>query len=133
MIRSSSRCSWAVCRRSEQKLDRAQVPGTTIDQGRLRAAEGVSPEDVPVQSDARNPFPDKTRVLPCRHGLAGPPTACEQKLAGLFARRLEIVINRLAGLLRQFEPDGTPGLEHVSIPRAVRAYCRSHASRDPDE
>src|SRR5215471_16924313 len=95
---------------AKQELNRAQVPGTAIDQGRLRAAEGVSPEDVPVQSDARNPFPDKTRVLPCRHGLAGPPAACEQKFAGLLARRLEVVINGLAGLLRQFKSDQTPSL-----------------------
>jgi len=109
---------------AKQELNRAEVPGTAIDQGRLRAAEGVSPEDVPVQSDARNPFPDKTRVLPCRHGLAGPPAACEQKLAGLFARRLEIVINRLAGLLRQFEPDGTPGLSLANRRAAERVAVR---------
>ena len=70
----------------------------------------MSSEDVPVQSDARNPFPDNACVLPCRHGLAGLPAACEQKFAGLLARRLEVVINGLAGLLRQFKSDRTPSL-----------------------
>ena len=75
-----------------------------------------------------NPFPDKTRVLPCRHGLAGPPAACEQNFAGLFARRLEIVINRLAGLLRQFEPDGTPGLSLANRRAAERVAVRGNVS-----
>src|SRR5262245_31362571 len=70
----------------------------------------MSAEHVRVQSDARNPFRDKPRILPRRHGLARPSPACEQKLAGHLASRFEVVINGLTGLLRQFKPDRTPGL-----------------------
>src|ERR1700719_3278207 len=56
---------------AKQKLDRTQVAGATVDQGRLRAAERVRGKDVRVQSDARDPFCDEPRVLPCCHG---PPT-----------------------------------------------------------
>src|ERR1700738_1491631 len=37
---------------AKQKLDRTQVAGATVDQGRLRAAERVRGKDVRVQSDA---------------------------------------------------------------------------------
>jgi hypothetical protein len=37
---------------AKQKLDRTQVAGATVDQGRLRAAKRVRAEDVRVQSDA---------------------------------------------------------------------------------
>jgi hypothetical protein len=51
-----------------------------------------------------------SRVLPRRHGLSGPPPAGEQRLAGLLSGRFEVVINGLAGLLRQFKSNRTPGL-----------------------
>src|SRR6202048_1086949 len=63
---------------AKQKLDRTQVAGPTVDQGRLRAAERVRGKDVRVQSDARDPFCDEPRVLPCCHGLTNPPAAGEQ-------------------------------------------------------
>src|SRR6202022_366982 len=65
---------------AKQKLDRIQVAGATVDQGRLRAAERVRGKDVRVQSDARDPFWDEPRVLPCCHGLTNPPAAGEQKI-----------------------------------------------------
>src|SRR6516225_10381848 len=70
---------------AKQKLDRTQVAGATVDQGRLRAAERVFAKDVRVQSDARNPFCDEPRVLPCCHGLTTPPAIGEQKFAGHLA------------------------------------------------
>jgi hypothetical protein len=36
--------------------------------------------------------------------------SCEQELAGLFAGRPDVVIHRLAGLFRQFEPYRPSGL-----------------------
>ena len=66
---------------AKQKLDRTEVAGATVDQGRLRAAERVRGKDVRVQSDARDPFCDEPRVLPCCHSLTNPPPAGEQKFA----------------------------------------------------
>src|SRR6202048_3363697 len=66
---------------AKQKLDRTQVAGATVDQGRLRAAERVRGKDVRVQSDARDPLCDEPRVLPCCHGLTKPSAAGEQKFA----------------------------------------------------
>src|SRR6476661_10649139 len=109
-MRASACCSRAVCRLSQQELDRTQVAGATVDQGRLRAAERVRGKDVRVQSDARNPFCDEPRVLPWCHGLTNPPAAGEQKFAWHLAGRLEVVVNGLARLLRQLEADWTPGL-----------------------
>src|SRR5271165_168548 len=83
---------------AKQKLDRTQVAGATVDQGRLRAAERVRAKDMRVQSDARNPFCDEPRVLPCRHGLTNPPAAGEEKFAWHLAGRLEVVVNGLAPL-----------------------------------
>jgi hypothetical protein len=53
---------------AKQKLDRTQVAGATVDQGRLRAAERVRAEDVRVQSDARDPLCDAY----CRVVMASP-------------------------------------------------------------
>src|SRR3981189_2928274 len=73
--------------------DRTQVAGATVDQGRLRSAERVRGKDVRVQSDARDPFCDEPRVLPCCHGLTNPPAAGEQKFAWHLAGRLEVVVH----------------------------------------
>src|ERR1700736_4837612 len=77
---------------AKQKLDRTQVAGATVDQGRLRAAERVRGKDVRVHSDARDPFCDEPRVLPCCHGITNPPAAGEQKFAWHLAGRLEVVV-----------------------------------------
>src|ERR1700738_1599352 len=61
------------CLVTQQKRARAQVAGATVDQGRLRAGERVRGKDVRVQSDARDPFCDEPRILPCCHGLTHPP------------------------------------------------------------
>jgi hypothetical protein len=70
----------------KQKLDRTQVGGATVDQGRLRAAERVRGKDVRVQSDARDPFCDEPRVLPCLswpHQPAGGCTVRQRKTGRL--------------------------------------------------
>jgi hypothetical protein len=39
-----------------------------------------------------------------------PSAGCEQELAGFLAGRPDVVVHRLAGLFRQFKPDGPPSL-----------------------
>jgi hypothetical protein len=95
---------------AKQQLDRTEVAGAAVDQGRLRAAERVSGEDVRVQSDARNPFRDEPRILACCHGLAGPSPAGEQKFRARVAGRPEVFIKGLTGVLGQLEADRTAGL-----------------------
>src|ERR1700738_4150636 len=127
-MRASACCSRAVCRRSEQKLDRTQVAGATVDQGRLRAAERVRGKDVRVQSDARDPFCDEPRVLPCCHGLTNPPAAGEEKFAWHLAGRLKVVINGLARMLRQLEAYWTPGLSLAHRRTGERVSVRGTSS-----
>src|SRR5258708_16568095 len=113
---------------AKQKLDRTQVAGATVDQGRLRAAERMRAKDVRVQSDARDPFCDEPRVLPCCHGLTNPPAAGEQKFVCHLAGRLEVVVNGLARLLRQLEADWTPGLSLAYRRTGERISARATSS-----
>src|SRR6202047_5668280 len=48
-------------------------------------------EDVRVQSDARKPFRDEPRILPCCHSLARPPAAGGKKSACHLAGHLKVV------------------------------------------
>src|SRR5262249_18434831 len=95
---------------AEQELNRSQVSCATVDQGRLGASERVGAIDVRVQSYAGNPLGNETCILSSGHALAGLSPTREQKLAGLLASGLQVVVEGLAGLLRQFEADWVPGL-----------------------
>jgi hypothetical protein len=48
--------------------------------------------------------------LPLCHMVFLPTASCEQKLAGFLADRPDVVVDRLAGLFREFKSDGTPSL-----------------------
>jgi len=67
-------------------------------------------EEVRVQPDASNPLGDKPRVLPRRHAPSETASADKQGFARFLASHPYVVIDRLSGLLGQFEPDGLPGL-----------------------
>ena len=95
---------------SKQKLHRAQVARAAIDQGRLRAPERVRAEHMRVQPDACNPVRNKARVLPRGHALSRPPVARKQKFVTFLPGQLQIGINGFAGVVGQFEPDGTSSL-----------------------
>src|SRR5262249_18571276 len=80
-----------------------------VDHGRLGASERVGAENMRVQSDACDPLGNQAGVLPRCHALSGPTPARKQKLAGPLAHRLQVGINRLAGMLGQFESDRAAG------------------------
>src|SRR5579864_3863751 len=64
-----------------------------------------------AQADASNPAGDEPGVLPRRHAPAAPSTAArEQELTRLPGCGFEVLVDCLAGLLRQLEPDRTSGL-----------------------
>src|SRR5271165_6604827 len=93
-----------------KKLHGSQVASPTIDQGRFCSSQGMSAEQVRVQPDAGNPLRHTPSVLPRSHTPFLPSAGCEQELAGLLTGRPDVVVHRLAGLFRQFEPDRPPGL-----------------------
>src|SRR5215472_16721344 len=58
-----------------------------------------------IEPDASDPFAHEACILACRHTTAAMPTAREQKLARLLARRSQVVLDRLPGLFGQLELD----------------------------
>src|ERR1700724_1695965 len=70
----------------------------------------MGPEKVWVKADASNPFGDKPRVLPRRDTPSRTTTAGEHKFAGLLGGGPQVIVDSLAGLLCQLEPNGLPGL-----------------------
>jgi hypothetical protein len=90
---------------TEQELYGPQVAGAAIDQGRLRPSQRMRPEQPRVEPDAANPFGHEAGVLASRHAMAASSAAGEQKLAGLFAQRSQVIFDRLRGLLGQLELD----------------------------
>jgi len=53
---------------------------------------------------------NKARVLPRGHALSRPPGARKQKFVTFLPGQLQIGINGVAGVVGQFEPDGTSSL-----------------------
>jgi hypothetical protein len=70
----------------------------------------VRAKQLGVEANVPDPIGDEPCVLPGRDASRQPTAAGEQKFAGLLAGASEVVINRLAGLFRQFESDGATGL-----------------------
>jgi hypothetical protein len=94
---------------AEQKLDSSQIAGAPVNERRLCPAQRMGPVNMQVQPDAREPVRKQPRVLTGRHGVSRPPTG-EQKVARLLTFLSDVVVEGLASLLRQLEPDGTPCL-----------------------
>ena|SRR5690349_18119925 len=61
--------------------------------------------DARIEADTRDPLRDKPSILACRQTTADCATAREQKVAGLVACLLEIVVDRLTCLVCQLELD----------------------------
>src|SRR6266702_8246838 len=62
-----------------------------------------------VQPDASDPLRHQARILAGRHAGFCATTTCEQGLAGPLVGSLQIIIDRLAGLLTQFKSAWAPG------------------------
>ena len=73
-----------------------------------------------IKSDACQPFRQKPSILAGRHALAVTPSAREQRLTWLLTGGSEVVVNRLAGLIRQLELDrGRPVFFCLTIARSI--------------
>src|ERR1700737_1265401 len=68
----------------------------------------MRPEQPRVQPDAADPLRYEARILARCHVAVGTTTAREQELTGPFVGGLQIVIDRLAGLLAQLKSDWPP-------------------------
>jgi len=90
---------------SKEQLHGTQVAGTTINECRFGSAERMRSEEAGVKPNGANPLGDQPRVLPRCHAPIAATAARKEELAGLFAGRSEIRIERLTCLLRQLEPD----------------------------
>src|ERR1700730_2412854 len=91
----------------------------------------MRPEQPRVQSNAPNPLANEPRILARCHVAVGTATAREQELTGPFVGCLEIVIDRLAGLLAQFKSDWPPGLL-LQQSRSIRRVPADGDIPDPD-
>ncbi len=63
-----------------------------------------------IQADASDPLREKASILARREAAIWTPTAGEQEIVGFLASGLEVVIDRLAGLLGDLELDRSAGL-----------------------
>src|SRR3982751_1570392 len=62
-----------------------------------------------IESDADEPLGQKPGILARGHALSRPPTR-KQELAQLLSRQLDVIVDRLAGWLRQLKSDRAAGL-----------------------
>ena len=58
-----------------------------------------------IQANASDPLREQARILAGREAATWTPTAGEQEIAGVLAVGLEVIIDRLAGLLGDLELD----------------------------
>jgi hypothetical protein len=92
----------------------------------------MSPEQPWVQSNAADPLGNEPRILARCHVAVGTTTPREQELAGPFVGGLQIVIDRLAGLLAQFKSDWPPGFL-LPDRSAIRRVPIGSDILDPDD
>jgi hypothetical protein len=81
-MRASACCSWAVCRRSEQKLDGPEISGPPVDQRGFRASQRMRSKQPRVQPNAADPLGNEARISARCHAGFGTTTTREQELAG---------------------------------------------------
>jgi hypothetical protein len=114
-------------RMTEQQLNRTEITGPAVDEGRLCAAERVRPEEVRIQANARNPTRDKASVLTCRQRPVVAHVAGEQELTRPFSSDTDVRVDSLPRLLGQLESNRSAGLllangrtiDHMSTRRNI--------------
>jgi hypothetical protein len=91
---------------AEEQLNRPQVAGALVDQGRLRSTHGMRRVFEQVETDAADPLGNEARILPGGQMLIRATAAREQALARLPVGDPQIVVQCLPRHLCQFEPNG---------------------------
>jgi hypothetical protein len=95
---------------AKEQLDRAEVPGSPIDQGRLSSTQRMSAEQRRGETDAGDPLRQQPGILAGGEATTLAATATKQKIAGSLLGRRNVLIDRLARLLGDLEPDRKLGL-----------------------
>jgi hypothetical protein len=95
---------------AEEQLYRAKVPGAPVDQSRLGSPQRVGAEQRRVQTDAGNPLRQQASILPGDEAPAFAAATMEQGIARMRSGCREVIVNSLASLLGELEPDRTTGL-----------------------
>jgi hypothetical protein len=94
----------------EEELNCPEISGSPIDQRRLGAPERVGAEQRRVEADAGDPPRQQASILAGREAAPIPAAAMEQKVAETLPGRRDVVVERLARLLGDLEPDRKTGL-----------------------
>ena len=94
----------------------------------------MCPKEARVQPNCSNPLADQSSVLLCRDRQVTSSAAAKQKLARLLIGGSDIIVDRLSGLLRHFEPDRLAGLPLAHRCAIDRVTMRSNVlGRVPDD
>ncbi len=91
--------------------------GCSVAASARRAPDRVRTEQGGIQANSGNPLREQARILTGREAAIWTPMTGEQEIAGFLAVCLEVVIDRLTGLLGDLELDRPAGLP--------LAHCRS--------
>ena len=81
---------------AKEQLHRAKVPGSPVDQSRLRAPQRVGAEQRRVQTDAGDPLRQQASILAGGEAAAFATAAMEQEIAGTLPARRKVLVDRLA-------------------------------------
>src|SRR5262249_29547855 len=92
---------------------------------RFGPSKGVCAEEMRVEADRCNPAGDEPSILPGGHSAVVITAAAEQKFARFLASGSDVIVDSLPRLLRQFKPDGPPGLllPHCGAINCIAARC----------
>src|SRR5262245_6065827 len=86
-------------RMAEQKLHRAQVAGSAIDQRRLGSTQGMRGEFARVETDATDPLGYEPRILSRAQGAVRISASWEQVLASFASGPAKVVVKGFSGRL----------------------------------
>jgi hypothetical protein len=85
-------------------------------------------EEGRIETDAGEPLRHQPGVLAGREATIFAAAAMEQKIAGTFPGRRKLLVDRLARLLGDLEPDRKTGLCFAA---RLRGRAHSHVERRP--
>jgi hypothetical protein len=104
---------------AKEKLNGAEVSGSSVNQGGLGSPQRMGAEQGRVETDAGDPLQQQTGILAGGEAAVPGTAAMEQKIAGTLPGRRKVLVDRLPRLLGDFEPDRTTGLLCRTVARSI--------------
>jgi hypothetical protein len=95
---------------AKEQLNRPEVSGPPVDQGRLGSTQRMSAEQRRVKTDAGDPLRQQAGILAGGEATTLAATATKEEVAGSLLSRRNVLIDRLARLLGDLESDRKTGL-----------------------